>query len=77
MEEGWASNIDVLTLECYTDSSDLHMSLVGVRGVSVINTPPEERLPVQTYVVEYDMNIITLMPSSENLHRGGQGLLRI
>ena len=34
------------------------MSLVGVREMSVINTPPEERLPVQTYVVEYDMNLI-------------------
>lgn len=54
----WASNIDVLTLSATPIPRTLHMSLVGVREMSVINTPPEERLPVQTYVVEYDMNLI-------------------
>lgn len=47
------------------------MSLVGVREMSVISTPPEDRLPVQTYVVEYDMGIITDAIRRE-LQRGGQ-----
>ena len=47
------------------------MSLVGVREMSVINTPPEERLPVQTYVVEYDMNL-TADAIKRELARGGQ-----
>lgn len=49
----------------------LHMSLVGVREMSVINTPPEERLPVQTYVVEYDMKLIAEAIRRE-IQRGGQ-----
>ena len=47
------------------------MSLVGVREMSIISTPPEDRLPVQTYVVEYDMEIITDAIRRE-LQRGGQ-----
>ena len=46
----WASSIDVLTLSATPIPRTLHMSLVGVREMSVINTPPEERFPVQTYV---------------------------
>lgn len=67
----WASNIDVLTLSATPIPRTLHMSLVGVREMSVINTPPEERLPVQTYVVEYDMNLIADAIKRE-LARGGQ-----
>ncbi|MFR1903742.1 MAG: transcription-repair coupling factor, partial [Veillonella sp.] len=67
----WASNIDVLTLSATPIPRTLHMSLVGVREMSVINTPPEERLPVQTYVVEYDMNIVADAIKRE-LARGGQ-----
>ena len=47
------------------------MSLVGVREMSVINTPPEDRLPVQTYVVEYDMKLIAEAIRRE-IQRGGQ-----
>ncbi len=67
----WASSIDVLTLSATPIPRTLHMSLVGVREMSVINTPPEERLPVQTYVVEYDMNLIADAIKRE-LARGGQ-----
>ena len=67
----WANNIDVLTLSATPIPRTLHMSLVGVREMSVINTPPEERLPVQTYVVEYDMNLVADAIKRE-LARGGQ-----
>lgn len=67
----WANNIDVLTLSATPIPRTLHMSLVGVREMSVISTPPEDRLPVQTYVVEYDMEIITDAIRRE-LQRGGQ-----
>lgn len=67
----WANTIDVLTLSATPIPRTLHMSLVGVREMSVISTPPEDRLPVQTYVVEYDMGIITDAIRRE-LQRGGQ-----
>ncbi|OPJ61080.1 transcription-repair coupling factor [Clostridium oryzae] len=47
-------NIDVLTLTATPIPRTLHMSLTGVRDISVIETPPEERYPIQTYVVEYN-----------------------
>lgn len=67
----WANNIDVLTLSATPIPRTLQMSLVGVREMSVISTPPEDRLPVQTYVVEYDMNLIADAIKRE-LARGGQ-----
>ena len=67
----WANNIDVLTLSATPIPRTLHMSLVGVREMSVIGTPPEDRLPVQTYVVEYDINLIADAIKRE-LARGGQ-----
>lgn len=69
--KSWAANIDVLTLSATPIPRTLHMSLVGVREMSVINTPPEDRLPVQTYVVEYDMNLIADAVRRE-IQRGGQ-----
>jgi len=47
-------NIDVLTLSATPIPRTLHMSLTGVRDISVIETPPQERYPIQTYVVEYN-----------------------
>ena len=47
-------NIDVLTLTATPIPRTLHMSLTGVRDISLIETPPEERYPVQTYVVEFN-----------------------
>ncbi|HZG55803.1 transcription-repair coupling factor [Paenibacillus sp.] len=46
-------NVDVLTLTATPIPRTLHMSMLGVRDLSVIETPPENRFPVQTYVVEY------------------------
>ncbi|NLM35767.1 MAG: transcription-repair coupling factor [Clostridiales bacterium] len=51
-------NIDVITLTATPIPRTLHMSLTGVRDISVIETPPEERYPVQTYVVEYNEQLI-------------------
>ena len=47
------SNVDVLTLTATPIPRTLHMSMLGVRDLSVIETPPENRFPVQTYVMEY------------------------
>ena len=69
--KSWANNIDVLTLSATPIPRTLHMSLVGVREMSVINTPPEDRLPVQTYVVEYDIKLIAEAIRRE-IQRGGQ-----
>lgn len=67
----WSSHIDVLTLSATPIPRTLHMSLVGARDMSVIETPPEERYPVQTYVVEYSDEIIREAIKRE-LKRGGQ-----
>lgn len=67
----WSTNIDVLTLSATPIPRTLHMSLVGARDMSIIETPPEERFPVQTYVVEYSDDIIKDAIKRE-LKRGGQ-----
>lgn len=51
-------NVDVLTLSATPIPRTLHMSLVGVRDISIINTPPRDRFPVQTYIIEYNDEII-------------------
>jgi transcription-repair coupling factor (superfamily II helicase) len=53
-----ARNVDVLTLTATPIPRTLHMSLVGVRDMSVIETPPEDRFPIRTYVVEYDEELV-------------------
>lgn len=65
------ANIDVLTLSATPIPRTLHMSLVGIRDLSVIETPPEDRYPVQTYVVEENPQIIKEAITRE-LNRGGQ-----
>jgi transcription-repair coupling factor (superfamily II helicase) len=52
------TNIDVLTLTATPIPRTLHMSMLGVRDLSVIETPPENRFPVQTYVMEYNGPLI-------------------
>lgn len=64
-------NIDVLTLSATPIPRTLHMSLVGVRDISVIETPPEERYPIQTYVVEFNDQLIRDAIMRE-INRGGQ-----
>src|SRR5699024_4098696 len=49
------TNVDVLKLTATPIPRTLHMSLLGVRDLSVIETPPQNRFPVQTYVLEQNM----------------------
>lgn len=51
-------SVDVLTLTATPIPRTLHMSLVGVRDMSLIETPPENRFPIRTYVVEYNDEIV-------------------
>ncbi len=51
-------NVDALTLTATPIPRTLHMSLVGIRDISVIEDPPEERYPVQTYVMEHNAELI-------------------
>ena len=64
-------NVDVLTLSATPIPRTLHMSLTGVRDISVIETPPEERYPIQTYVVEQNDQLIRDAIVRE-ISRGGQ-----
>jgi transcription-repair coupling factor (superfamily II helicase) len=63
--------VDVLTLTATPIPRTLHMSLMGVRDMSTIDTPPEERLPIVTYIHEYDETLIREAIRRE-LDRGGQ-----
>ena len=63
--------VDVLTLTATPIPRTLHMSLTGVRDMSTIDTPPEERLPVRTHVGEYDEMLIRQSILRE-LDRSGQ-----
>lgn len=63
--------VDVLTMTATPIPRTLHMALTGVRDMSVMETPPEERLPIKTYVTEYDEDLIREAILRE-LDRGGQ-----
>ncbi len=63
--------VDVLTLTATPIPRTLHMGLVGVRDMSVIDTPPEARLPVRTYVAEYEDGLVREAILRE-IDRGGQ-----
>ncbi len=65
------ADVDVITLSATPIPRTLHMSLSGIRDMSVINQPPGERHPVQTYVLEYDEYIVKEAIERE-LTRGGQ-----
>ena len=64
-------NVDVLTLSATPIPRTLHMSLTGARDISVIETPPEERYPIQTYVVEQNDQLVRDAILRET-NRGGQ-----
>ncbi len=64
-------NVDVLTLSATPIPRTLHMSLVGIKDMSLIEEPPEERYPVQTYVLEQDDELIRDAIQRE-LDRDGQ-----
>lgn len=65
------TNVDVLTLTATPIPRTLHMSMLGVRDLSVIETPPENRFPVQTYVVEHSQALVREAVERE-MARGGQ-----
>nr|MCR5715844.1 transcription-repair coupling factor [Lachnospiraceae bacterium] len=64
-------NIDVLTLTATPIPRTLHMSLIGIRDMSVLEEAPEERLPIQTFVCEYNEELVREAITRE-LSRGGQ-----
>lgn len=67
----YKTEVDVLTMTATPIPRTLHMSIVGVRDMSVIYEPPQNRRPVQTYVLEYDEEIIKEAITKE-LERNGQ-----
>ena len=64
-------NVDVLTLTATPIPRTLHMSLAGIRDMSVLEEPPVDRMPIQTYVMEYNEEMIREAIGRE-LARGGQ-----
>lgn len=64
-------DVDVLTLTATPIPRTLHMSLIGIRDMSVLEEPPMDRMPIQTYVMEYDEETVREAISRE-LRRGGQ-----
>ena len=64
-------NVDVLTLTATPIPRTLHMSMIGVRDLSVLEDPPTDRLPIQTYVMEYSKELVREAIRRE-LSRNGQ-----
>lgn len=67
-------NVDTLTLSATPIPRTLHLSLSGIRDISTINTPPKERIPVQTVVTELTDSLIKTALNRE-LSRGGQAFI--
>ena len=65
------SNVDVLSLSATPIPRTLHMSLIGIRDMSVLEEPPVDRLPIQTYVMEFNEEMIREAINRE-LARNGQ-----
>lgn len=65
------TNVDVLTLTATPIPRTLHMSLIGIRDMSVLEEPPVDRVPIQTYVLEYNEEMVREAIVRE-LARGGQ-----
>jgi len=62
--------VDVLTLSATPIPRTLHLSLVGIRDLSIINTPPEDRMPIKTYVLEFNEDIIKEAIEKELARKG-------
>lgn len=65
------NSVDVLTLSATPIPRTMHMAMIGIRDMSVINEPPQDRQPVRTYVMEYEREVIAEAIEKE-LDRGGQ-----
>ena len=65
------TSVDVITLTATPIPRTLHMSMIGVRDLSIIETPPKNRFPIQTYVVEYNGALVREAIERE-MARGGQ-----
>ncbi|NLB90170.1 MAG: transcription-repair coupling factor, partial [Clostridiales bacterium] len=63
--------VDVLSMSATPIPRTLHMSMIGIRDMSILETPPEERFPIQTHVVEYNETMIRDVILRE-INRGGQ-----
>ncbi len=68
------NEVNVLTLSATPIPRTLHMSLVGIRDISILDTPPTSRIPVQTYVSEYSDTLLVDAVNRE-LNRGGQAFI--
>ncbi len=64
-------NVDVLTLTATPIPRTLHMSMIGIRDMSILEEPPQDRLPIQTYVMEYNEEMVREAILRE-IARGGQ-----
>lgn len=67
----YKANVDVLTLSATPIPRTLQMSLTGIRSLALIETPPKERYPIQTYVLE-ESNLVIKDAIYKELSRGGQ-----
>ncbi len=65
------ANVDVLTLTATPIPRTLHMAMAGIRDLSVIDTPPQDRLPIRTYMLPYDERLVREAILRE-MDRGGQ-----
>ena len=63
--------IDVISMSATPIPRTLHMSLINIRDMSIINTPPDNRLPIETYTMEFNEDVIK-RAISEEISRGGQ-----
>ncbi|MBR2560853.1 MAG: transcription-repair coupling factor, partial [Eubacterium sp.] len=63
-------NVDVLTLTATPIPRTLHMSLIGIRDMSILEEPPLDRMPIQTYIMEYDEELIREAVSRELARKG-------
>ena len=70
LKQNWP-NVDVMTLTATPIPRTLHMSLSGIRDMSLLEEPPLERQPIQTYVLEYSDEIVRSAIERE-INRGGQ-----